>query len=237
MFCPLRAAAEAYKVEFSGTVTTAVGIFSGQGTVVTGYYVIEDDLVDATSQSDVDLFEADINPDATYEISVTVGTATRTTADNANTPGTLHHSLDLQDRTGINSINQVDEWKLRSTQVDSNNDDQALLMFHDDLPQPEPDALFVGSDNLTGTVVLSPGDLSLYSALADSSFVSQYLARDAGTTEGAIFFRVDTISEPMSLSPQAVPMLGPLGIGALSMLLAAAGVWTLRSEARRRSRA
>ena len=203
------ASAEPVTHAFTGAVVGGDGIWAGQGSTVTGFYTVDDAMVDENPGSgEFDLFRPEINPGLTWEISVTLGSTSRSTASNQRLDSTPHHYLQVNDASG------GDIWRIEATKV-IGSDDSARLMARDFAPTP-PDAIAPGSGSLTGTPTLSPGDLSLYSTLAGESF---YEAVDAqGEAEGTVLFTITSVT--LASEPAAVPIAPMAQLGAAAGLLA-----------------
>lgn len=192
---------------FTGTVTSANGIWAGQGTDVAGFYILDDTLLATSSSSNEHaLYKPEApfkNAGLTWEISVTVGSVTRTTATNANPDHLKHHALDIYDAA------DRDSW-VYSTFYINTADDLATLRAYDENPTP-PDGVAPGTGNLTSTPKLSPGDLSLYDAVTGT-----YNAHaTGGVNEGTVRFTLTSIA-PVPI-PAAVwlfssGLLGLMGI-------------------------
>jgi PEP-CTERM motif len=165
---------------FSGTATEAIGSFAGQGTAVTGFYTLDPDNLTFDDNPDPvqDLWRADQNQAATWEISVTLGAVTVTSADNANTAGTRHHHLQITD------VPQADQWTLEAT-PHLPGDLRFRLFAHDERPIGAPDGIAAGSNDLNVAPILTPGDLSAYT----------YTRADVhdGDASNALVFTLDSV--------------------------------------------
>ncbi len=192
---------------FTGTVDTAIGTFAGQGSVVTGFYTVDDSLsVDFfPGNSGIDDFRSDDNPGLAWEISVTVGSVTLTSADNSNPLGTYHHHIGATDSA------LEDEWRLGSIRQDG-ADDAFALIVRDHSPSP-PDGVAVGSGNLDTAPILSPGDLSLYDDVAGLSSVVDYTT--GGVQLGFLTFSLTSVT--VVPEPSTALLVGA-GFGVLAAL-------------------
>jgi len=196
------ASATPFTFQFTGTVNSATGIWAGQGTTVTGFYVLDDTLTDSDPSADVDIFDSDTNPAATFEISVSLGAVTRSSADNSLASGAPpHHLLLVADLDSA-----YDEWLLSANRVVS-SDDRIFLDALDTDPEPA-DGIAPGSGNLNSGPLLSPGDLSLFTGLFGG--VDAY--DGVGSLEGQLQFTLTSVSPIPEPSTALLLGLGLAGI-------------------------
>ncbi len=136
-------------------------VHGGAGDTVTGFITINPGQEDSDPSNTFDNFAP--VADKTWEISVTLGSLTRSTAENFAHPDYIeynHHHLEIQD---IGYSEYKDYWGIHS-HVKMNGDHGAWIRFDDEYPVPpdgEPDGVASGSDNLTGTPFF-PRDISLF---------------------------------------------------------------------------
>lgn len=209
LFCSSSAIAAPFTYSFSGNVTQATGIFAGAavGDVVSGIYTVDTDIQNGSVDNVTanpglnSFFSNDIAQpivSGSYEISVTAGGVTRTTASNAVTSRYTLKQWDLGFR---------DEW-LYSALGQAIGDDFAALNAVDFTPSP-PDGLFPGSGNLTGVPILAPGALALY-----DSVTGEYAARGpSNALEGELSFDITSIT--IIPEPGTALLLG-LGLAGLA---------------------
>ena len=182
--------ATATPITFNFTATASAsrsGIWSEQPSSVTGFYTFDTSLVDDfPADATLDRFPSDLlaNQGLVFEISVTMGSVTRTTANNQNLSTTIHHSLEWRDRSF------EDQFSISSLNI-SPADDSARIVLIDRSPSP-PDGVAAGSGNLTGSPITTAPNPFLFDSRAGQSF---YGARDnAGVVEGTFFFTVHSIT-------------------------------------------
>jgi hypothetical protein len=210
------ATAEPITFNFTGIVDASTGIWAGsQGLAVSGFYTYDTLLVDfLVGNTQQDLFRAidPANQAFLWEISVTVGGVTRTTASNQNAAGTQHHFLEVldhasEDRFQFETVRHI------------GSDDFARFRMQDLSPDP-PDGIAVGSGSLTDTAPTTAPDVALFDTVVG---LSLYLSYDAaGESEGNLQFTLTSIvpvPEPVPLSGSAAlllsGLLGAVGLGVL----------------------
>ena len=214
---------------YTGTVgSAATGIFSGQGSQVTGTFTFDSALIDNNPNGTQDIYSAnDPNNLAVahvFELTVTLGGVTRTTANNQNTPGTDHLSLNL-----IDSSSAGDLFDFRASLI-SNTDDFAELSIRDLLPSGSADGIAAGSNNLTSTIggtiaLLDNINVGLFSNAYNSS-LWEAVDKRTGASEGSLYFTLTSISRaPVSSVPE------PSALLLLSCGLVGLAVWRRKQTA------
>ena len=190
-------------IAFTGTVTSASGIWVGEGSAVEGFFSYDSALADSLPgdpERDAFLASNPANTALPFEFSISVGSVTRTTADNWN-QASLHHQLILGDGPGR------DEFIFQAVRIVA-TDDFAEIQLWDDPPPSPPSAIRPGSGGLTDAPLLVPPDPGAFDAQD-----SRYEAFD-NTTEtalGAVDFNVDSftlVPEPATLVLLAVGLAG-----------------------------
>jgi hypothetical protein len=187
-----RAKADPITFNFTGTVTSATGIWVGQGSAVTGFYTFDTTLVDnAPGSGVVDQFFANspANQGLPFEISVTVGLVTRTTANNQNLPSNNHHVLAWSD-SGSDSFS-IQAFSFVTT------DDRVLIFLRDLSPSP-PDGVTPGTGNLTDTPITTAPNVGLFDEV-DQNFYDAF--DSSGVNEGRVNFTLSSIT--VSAEPSA----------------------------------
>lgn len=174
---------------FTGNATSTSGIFAGQGTAVTGSYTFEPDGLSLSSfvTTHTAAFAGSLG---VFEISVTLGATTRTTANNQNTPATNHHDLKWQDGGFFQGWDDL--FLFKSTPVILSDDfGQIFIRDNGDSVLPA-DGMAPGSGNLTLPLILAAPDVSLFNTVAG---LSRYEARNgSGTLEGTLAFTTTSIT-------------------------------------------
>jgi hypothetical protein len=202
------AAAEPVTYGFTGTAISTYGTFAGQGTAVTGFYTLDPDnlVVDRFPDSaEIDWWQSYHNRSAVWEISVTVGTFTLTSVNNAPTTSRYLYTSDRD---------SGDEWILEAS-VDLDGDNYFHLEARDFTPVP-PDGIADGSNNLNGVPILTPGDLSAYSATPRGEVIDfdQILWDEWGdpNTLGHLVFTLDSVIPVPEPSTGLLVVAGLLGL-------------------------
>jgi hypothetical protein len=129
---------------------------------------------------------------------------TRTTANNQNSPSALHHVLQWLDGPS------EDRFQIESKRVIT-SDDFARILLRDLSPAP-PDAVAVGSGNLTGTPITTAPNLSLFSSVIVENFYQSY--DNAGALEGQVDFTITSITLVPEPSTALLLATGLLGLAA-----------------------
>ncbi|MCP5068887.1 MAG: PEP-CTERM sorting domain-containing protein [bacterium] len=191
---------------FTGTVTSTSGIWVGQGTAVTGFYTYDTALMDSGSTNDFDQFSAGVAGNELYswEFSVSLGAVTRTTASNQNAAGTYHHGLVIFDRAS------EDRYLIQSAVVVA-SDDFAAISLRDTVGTP-PDAIAVGTGNLTGVAPTTAPNLSLFDTIAAGTYEERDIT---GTRVGTVDFNVTSIT--LAVPEPTTALLFATGLAGLAM--------------------
>ena len=207
---PATSGAAPVRLDFLGRVTFATGVFAGQGLDLSGFLVLDSEFVPYVSEPTRTSF-ATLTPEnvlLSYEISVTVGSVTRTTAYN----GIPAFGLDILDREDVDSFH----FRVGTHHSASGGDDLAKIRLADFIPSP-PDAIAPGSGSLIGAVPVTAPALSLFSVV-DRNTYEAYL--DTRNLEGQVNFDlVAFVPESSENVAPAVPALSGPAIGGLALLL------------------
>lgn len=179
--------------QYTGVATLTSGIFSGQGTAVTGRFTFDSGLLDRFPLSNtVDHFtpwDPASNSEA-FELTISLGSIFRTSADNQNSATPGHHHLLITDRPSDDQI----EFVARTVAL---TDDFAAVRLTDVVPTGSPDGVAAGSGNLTSTLV---GAMNILNTLNIGSFSntvpSVWAANDntSGALIGVAEFTVTSIT-------------------------------------------
>ena len=189
VLCTQQVHAVPLKFDFTGVVDTSVvtptGIWVGQGTTVTGSFTYDSDLSDdiKAGNSTWDLFGAKTpNQNLQFDISVNLGSISRSTSNNQNFLGQNHHSVQWMDMNSFDIFRMVGQKFAAS-------DDHARIEFRDNAP-PTPDGVAVGTGNLTDTPITDLINLSLFDS--QSNEYDSY--NDAGESEGIFRWKITSLS-------------------------------------------
>jgi len=196
---------------FTGTALVQEGIYVGQGASVSGFLTYDSTLVDNTIAADYwDQFTSSSPAGANdpvndvWEISITNGAVTRTSADNQRAVGGDHHDLTLFD-TSFD-----DSFIFRAQRILA-TDDLVRFALRDGEPVPQPDGIAAGFGNLTGTPWAAPLDLDSFTGYPDSRQGTIRAYDDStGIEIGYLEFHIDTMT--------LVPEPGTLVLGAAGLL-------------------
>jgi len=193
---------------FTGTVTSATGVWAGQGSVVTGSYSYDSTLLDSDPSTGRDIYYAGSpvsNQAFPWEIAVSVGNISYTTANNTNPTGNFHHYLEYIDRPS------EDRFRVGTNRY-APGDDFVRIMVRDFIGVP--DGIATGSNNLTGAVIQTALNPSLFSQTTGQSFYHSWDER--GNRIGIVNFSLDSVFVPKAVpepSSLALIGLGLAGIG------------------------
>lgn len=181
----LPGAATPLVAHFTATVDSATGAFAGQGSVLTGSVAWDSALMElnpGATGNENDAYRADQNGALAWAISVQLGAAAFTTADNDNSLFANHHEMSWYDRAAF----VTDEFNVQSNKNQPQDDFASLAVRG-------PDLLFANGGNLTGTANTLVGfDLS-----GASLRFGQYEAFDpSGVSQGRVTFTVTAIALP-----------------------------------------
>ena len=137
-------------------------------------------------------------------MTLSLGTVSRTSADNANTPGTRHHSFLVLDWP------ESDQFVF-SVLSNTSSDDSGSLVLADYVPFPNPDAIATGSGNLQSDIgstiaLLSTLDVSLFSNLSGGSWTA---FDPSGVLQGRLGFDLTTVS-PVPGPPKSPSCSAPV---------------------------
>ncbi len=196
---------------YTGTVgSTATGIFAGQGSQLTGTFTFDSALVDGNSNWTQDIYSAsdpnNVAAGRAFELTVTLGTVTRTTANNRNAPGTDHHFLNI-----VDSSASGDKFQFRSSLI-APTDDFAELWLLDLVPTNSADGIAVRSStlgsNMAATIALLDNiNVGLFSNTYNSS-VWEAVSKGTGAFEGSLSFGLTSINRvPTSQVPEPSSIL------------------------------
>ena len=200
---------------FNGTVVgTPTGIWSGV-TAVVGSYTYDTTLVDAgLSDNTIDSFRSDFpNQHLSWDITITAGGSTRTTSDNLNQVGSLHHRLSIIDQSS------EDQYSINSFQQYI-GDDYARIRLRDFQPSTDPDGVAVGTGNLTDTAPTTAPDPNLFQSCRapNAACFSTYESiDDVGFIEGEVLFDVNTITIASVPIPATIWLFGSGLLGLVGM--------------------
>ncbi|MCP5065636.1 MAG: PEP-CTERM sorting domain-containing protein [bacterium] len=192
---------------FTGTVTSTTGIWVGQGTAVTGFYTYDTALIDAVDYSDEsDVFGSGVagNESFFWEISVSLGAVTRTTASNQNAAGTYHHGLFHHDKP-------TEDTFLLQTAFVVTGDDFAYISLGDKVGTP-PDAVAVGTGNLTGVAPTTAPNLLLF----DTTTLGRYDEKDNITDLSVGKVNFDVTSITLAVPEPTTALLFATGLAGLA---------------------
>jgi hypothetical protein len=193
---------------FTGTATNTTGIFAGQGTAVTGFYTFDTALVDTfPGDATNDWFQNHTpvgNQGLTFEISLTLGSVTRTTANNLNPATFGHHRVIWRDGASM------DQFEIRAIHVTSSDDDAALNL-EDFTPSP-PDGVAAGSGNLTDTPILTAPNIALFDTVIGNSFYRSW--NSSGVNDGTVIFTLTSITP---IPEPSTALLLATGLAALAV--------------------
>lgn len=190
---------------FTATVDSATGIWADQGSVVTGSYSYESDLVDDfPTNTSIDLFVSNSpNEGAVWDLTVTVGNVTQTSSDNFNNPGSAHHLMEVRD------TDQEDSFTFAAVRVFPGDDDAAIRLI--DTPAGGVDGIAPGSGSLTDTPLSTAPDVTLF-----ETATGEWIARNTSNEQiGRLDFTVTSITLvpiPPALYLFGSGLLGLVGI-------------------------
>ena len=193
---------------YIGEVIGASGIFAAQGPLVNGTFSFDSTLLDSNLSNAIDLYssESPVSNQASsnvWEVTISMFTLSRTTANNQNLSTTPHHFLEIID--GLNT----DSFTLQADRLVASDDFVRLGLVDSVSPT---DGIAIGAANLTGDIldtisILDNLDPSLFSFLAGSTWDA--FDKD-GISEGSVNFRITSITRAVPI-PSTLLFFG-LGI-------------------------
>lgn len=198
---------------YAGTITTATGIFAGQGSTVTGTFSFDSTLMDAAASDataapftadQYDYYRSDTAPNipvaSAFNMTLSVGTVSRDSANNANSSGTLHHSFFVLDWP------ESDQFVF-TVSGPAIGDDSGVLVLADYDPFPNPDGIAPDSGSLASNI---NSTIALLSGLDVSRFNNNDGSWQANDPNGVLLGRVSFILTDVSQvpGPATLPLLG-----------------------------
>ena len=210
------ARAEVLTFNYTGIATGTSGVFgesdANVGAIVTGFYTFD------TAKIVVSPYETAYSTSTAtstdFEISVTLGGVTRTTANNSNrTLGSNHHTITWTD--GDYWQGYDDKFQYKSSPNYSNGDDYGLVYIHDQGTSADlADGIAVGSGNLSSALIEAAPDVSLFN---NTSGLSRYEAWGDTWIDGSVDFTVTSITPAAVPEPSTLATL--VGMAAVALLV------------------
>ena len=210
------ARAEVLTFNFTGIATSTSGVFGDSnanvGEQVTGFYTFDTDKIVVSPLETA--YSTSTATSTNFEICVTLGSVTATTANNSNRMiGYNHHTITWTD--GGYWQGYDDKFQYKSSPDYMKGDDYGLIYIRDDGNSATPaDGLAPGYGNLTYAHIATAPDVSLFN---DTSGLSRYEMWGTSGYEGAVNFTITGITPAAVPEPSTLMVFAGVGLVGLSV--------------------